>query len=85
MERNILGNIHVNGNLATLRSKLLQMRNVALNRAAEGYPIFQHDENWRYSAVEDDGACPTCISLHGEVFRGDYIPVDFPNYGGFGV
>lgn len=75
-----MGSIHVNGDLTSLKKQLIKLRNTALNRAADGYPIFMHDENWRYSAVEDDGACPTCISMHGEIFRGDYIPNDFPNY-----
>jgi hypothetical protein len=75
-----VGNIQLRGNLAQLQRQMKRLRDVAVNRSADGYPIFRHDEQWRYNAVEDDGACPTCISLHGEVFRGDYIPVDFPNY-----
>lgn len=76
-----MGNVvNVSGSLKLIKAKLQRVKQATANRQTEGYRIFQHREKWRYNAVEDDGACPTCNSLHGEVFRGDYLPVDFPNY-----
>jgi hypothetical protein len=47
-------------------------------RAAEGWPVLQHDETWLYHISQDGKACPTCTPFDSNSYRGDYLLYEFP-------
>lgn len=75
-----MGNVSVAGSLEEVKAKLQRIKEVTVNRQVEGYPMFQHRDNWKYITVQDNNVCPTCSPLNGQLLRGDYILGDYPYF-----
>ena len=75
-----MGNIEIAGTLSELRAKLQIIKDVIERREQTGYVPKQHDEEWQYYTAQDEGVCPVCAPLHGNIYRGDYIVTEFPLY-----
>ena len=68
----------VSGSLSQIRDKLMRIKVTLKAREATGYSVYAHSFVYRYTPAGDD-ACPTCLSMGGELYRGTYVASDFPD------
>jgi len=69
----------IDGTLQEIEGKLERIRDVLKDKAATGYPLFNHAENWRYSSSGDSRVCPICSQYDGQIFSGDAVKSTFPS------
>jgi len=73
--------IVLRGSLEVLREQALVISEIVKNRSFEGFAVFQADEIWLYETELDDRVCPVCEAFGTQqIFRGDAIPIVFPDY-----
>jgi len=71
--------MYLTGSLYTLREKAWALLRVVRRRQAEGFKLFQPDEEWIYRSEGDARVCPFCRGFENDnPWRGDEIPHFFP-------
>lgn len=71
----------IQGLLETVRQKVQWVLDIITRRSAEGFAVFQSDEEWQYVTHPELGrVCPLCNSYDGTIFSGDQIPIMFQYY-----
>lgn len=78
-----LPTINLAGDPGSILLALSAMSSHIKTKKAEGWFIFQDDEEWRYETVSDFRTCELCNSYAGDI-NGSQIPVEFPDYARWG-
>jgi len=68
--------ITITGTPDQILAKLEAIREVTRTRKAEGFQLFQPDEEWTYIPIHDERLCPICASFQGP-WNGVQVGIEF--------